>query len=55
MAKKAENKADTLGNPEELMAAIVLLTSQMKDLPTTIGEKVNAVIDAMLLAAIRGC
>ncbi len=39
--RRAETKVDTLGKPEDLMAAIAQLSSQMRDLPTTIEEKVS--------------
>ncbi len=33
--RRTETKVDTLGKPEDLLAAIALLSSQMRDLPTT--------------------
>ncbi len=53
--RRAETKVDTLIKPEDLMAAIAQLSSQMRDLPTTIEEKVNTAIDAKLPEAIQGC
>ncbi len=37
------------------MAAIAQLSSQMRDLPTKIEEKVNTAIDTKLPEAIQGC
>ena len=52
-AKRAEAKADALGSRDDLMAAIVQLSSQVRELTATIEEKVNAAIDAKLPQAIQ--